>query len=160
MHEWATSGAERRNTAAYGHAISLGACRTVLGVGVDKAGSISWRSCTRRLVDLAARRLVGPSAHRPPAQWQRPRKWICARAPHRATKLSWGSDAQAELRRIPAFLSVEVSFKKSYSKKNRPRPGVSTRHLVVMGSIPNWVTTSAKRTLRCRVKFPERLAHA
>ena len=39
--------------------------RTALGVGVDKAGSISWRSCTRRLVDLAARRLVGPSAHRP-----------------------------------------------------------------------------------------------
>ena len=65
MHEWATSGAERRNTAAYGHAISLGAFRTVLGVGVDEAGSISWRSCTRRLVDLAARRLVGPSAHRP-----------------------------------------------------------------------------------------------
>ena len=63
--EWATRGDERRNTAAYGHAISLGAFRTVLGVGVDEAGSISWRSCTRRLVDLAARRLVGPSAHRP-----------------------------------------------------------------------------------------------
>ena len=65
VHEWATSGAERRNTAAYGHAISLGAFRTVLGVGVDEAGSVSWRSRTRRLVDLAARRLVGPSAHRP-----------------------------------------------------------------------------------------------
>ena len=104
MHEWATSGAERRNTAAYGHAISLGAFRTVLGVGVDKAGSISWRSCTRRLVDLAARRLVGPSAHRPSGQWQRPRKWICARAPHRATKPSRGSDAQAGLMRIPALL--------------------------------------------------------
>ena len=63
--EWATRGDERRNTAVYGHAISLGAFRTVLGVGVDEAGSISWRSCTRRLVNLAARRLVGPSAHRP-----------------------------------------------------------------------------------------------
>ena len=63
--EWATRGDERRNTAAYGHAISLGAFRTVLGVGVDEAGSISWRSRTRRLVNLAARRLVGPSAHRP-----------------------------------------------------------------------------------------------
>ena len=64
-HEWAASGAERRNTAAYGHTISLSAFRTVLGVGVDEAGSIFWRSRTRRLVDLAARRLVGPSAHRP-----------------------------------------------------------------------------------------------
>ena len=32
----------------------------------------------------------------------------------------------------------------------------TTRNLVVMGSIPNWVTTSAKRTLRSRVQFPER----
>ena len=80
IHEWATRGAERRNTAAYGHAISLvGAFRTVLGVGVDEAGSISWRLCTRRLVDLAARRLVGCRAVSSPAQWQRPRKWICAR---------------------------------------------------------------------------------
>ena len=48
----------------------------------------------------------GPSAVSSPAQWQRPRKWICARAPHRATKPScWGSDAQAELMRIQAFLS-------------------------------------------------------
>ena len=31
----------------------------------------------------------------------------------------------------------------------------TTRHLVVMGSIPIWVTTSAKRTLRFRVQFPE-----
>ena len=65
IHAWATSGAKRRNTAAYGHVISLGTFRTALGVGVDEAGSASWRSCTRRLVDLAARRLVGPSAHRP-----------------------------------------------------------------------------------------------
>ena len=36
VHEWATSGAETRNTAAYGHAISLGAFRTALGVGVDE----------------------------------------------------------------------------------------------------------------------------
>ena len=31
----------------------------------------------------------------------------------------------------------------------------TTRHIVVMGSIPNWATTSAKRTLRSRVQFPE-----
>ena len=72
VHEWAASGAERQNTAAYGRAISLGAFRTLLGVGVDEAGSISWRSCTRRLVDLAARRLVGPSAQRPSGR-------VCAR---------------------------------------------------------------------------------
>ena len=49
-----------------------------------------------------------------PAQWQRPRKkWICARAPHRATKPTWGSDAQAGLMRIPAFCSQEVSLKKA-----------------------------------------------
>ena len=31
----------------------------------------------------------------------------------------------------------------------------TTRNLVVTGSIPNWATTSAKRTLRSRVQFPE-----
>ena len=36
----------------------------------------------------------------------------------------------------------------------------TTRNLAVMGSIPSWVTTSAERTLRSRVQFPERLAHA
>ena len=62
--EWATRVDERRNTAAHGHAILLGAFRFALGVSVDEAGSISWRSRARRLVDLAARWLVGPSAHR------------------------------------------------------------------------------------------------
>ena len=32
----------------------------LLGVGVDEADSISWRLRNRWLVDLAARRLVGP----------------------------------------------------------------------------------------------------
>ena len=31
----------------------------------------------------------------------------------------------------------------------------TTRHLLVMGSIPNWANTSAKRTLRPRVQFLE-----
>ena len=31
----------------------------------------------------------------------------------------------------------------------------ATRNLVVMGPTPSWVTTSAKRTLRSRVQFPE-----
>ena len=30
----------------------------------------------------------------------------------------------------------------------------TTRHLVVMGSIPIWVTTSAKRTLGCPGSIP------
>ena len=124
MHEWATSGAERRNTAVYGHAISLGAFRTVLGVGVDEAGSISWRSCTRRLVDLAARRLVGCRAVSSPAQWQRPRKWICARAPHRATKPSWVGDAHVGPKRTPGFRKKKVPAKKVITEKSRPRPGV------------------------------------
>ena len=69
--EWATRGDERRNTAAHGHGISLGAFRTALVLGVDEAGSVSWRSRARRLVGSAARRLGGmlggdgPSAHRP-----------------------------------------------------------------------------------------------
>ena len=63
--EWATRGDERRNTAAHGHGISLGAFRTALVLGVDKASSVSWRSRARRLVGSAARRLDGPSAHRP-----------------------------------------------------------------------------------------------
>ena len=54
--EWATRGDERRNTAAHGHGISLGAFRTSLVLGVDEAGSVSWRSRARRLV---ARRLGG-----------------------------------------------------------------------------------------------------
>ena len=53
--------------------ISLVAFRTVLGVYVEEAGSISWRSRTWRLVDSAARRpggltgrqLTGPVAEAP-----------------------------------------------------------------------------------------------
>ena len=36
--EWATKGDERRNTAAHGHGILLGAFRTALVLGVDEAG--------------------------------------------------------------------------------------------------------------------------
>ena len=69
-NEWAASGAERRITAAYGHAISLGAFRTVLGVGVDEAGSISGAralggSSTLRLGGLSGRQLTGPVAEGP-----------------------------------------------------------------------------------------------
>ena len=64
--EWAMRGDERRNTAAHGHGISLDAFRTALVLGgVDEAGSVSWRSRARRLVGSSARRLDGPSAHRP-----------------------------------------------------------------------------------------------
>ena len=47
------------NTAAHGHGISLGAFRTALVLGVDEAGSVSWRSRARRLVGSSARRLGG-----------------------------------------------------------------------------------------------------
>ena len=36
----------------------------------------------------------------------------------------------------------------------------TTSNLVVMGSIPKWVTTSVKRTLRSRVQCPGRLTRA
>ena len=54
--EWATRGGERRHTAAYDHDISLCAFRTVLGLGVDEADSVSWRSRARRHVGSAAAR--------------------------------------------------------------------------------------------------------
>ena len=114
MREWATSGVERRNTAAYGHAISLGAFRTALEVGVDEAGSVSWRSCTRRLVDLAARRLGGLSGRQltgPVAE--APEVDLRSSAASRPTKPSWGSDVQEGLMRIPAFLSHKFPYKKS-----------------------------------------------
>ena len=71
MHEWATSGAERRNTAAYGHAISLGAFRTVsLGSMWTRrarfpgaralGGSSTWR-----LSGLSGRQRTGPVAEAP-----------------------------------------------------------------------------------------------
>ena len=120
--EWATRGDERRNTAAHGHGISLGAFRTVNPWGRCGRGGLDFLA----LVHSAARQLGGSAACRAvssPAQWQRPRKWICARAPHRATKPSWGSGAQAGLKRIPAFLSVEVSLKKVIPKKPNLRRG-------------------------------------
>ena len=58
--EWAARGGKRRNTAAHEHENSLGAFRMALRVGVDEAGSVSWRSRGRRLVGSAARRLDRP----------------------------------------------------------------------------------------------------
>ena len=115
MHEWATSEAERRNTVAYEHAISLGAFRTVLGVGVDEAGSISWRLCTRRLVDLAARRLVGPSARTGPVA-EAPEVDLRSSAAlrHQAELVVWcpgGADANS------SFSATQVSVKKNIPKK-------------------------------------------
>ena len=60
VHEWAARGDKRRNTVAHEHDISLGAFTMALGVGVDEAGSVSWRSRARRLVGSAAQRLDGP----------------------------------------------------------------------------------------------------
>ena len=49
-----TRGDLRRNTAAHGHGISLGAFRMALALGVDEAGLVSWRSRARRLGGSAA----------------------------------------------------------------------------------------------------------
>ena len=66
LDKWATRGGKRRNTAAYGHAISLGTFTMALVICLDEAGSVSWRSRARRLVDSsAARRLDAPSDHWP-----------------------------------------------------------------------------------------------
>ena len=89
------------------------------------------RSAARRLGDSAARRLIGSPAQR----WERPRNRSHVAARDQTTKPSWGSDAQAELRRIPAFLSMEVSLKKRYYEQTRPRPGVSTPGFLVIGQL-------------------------
>ena len=53
VHEWATRGGERRNTAAYGHGISLGAFTTALGLDLDEAGSVSCRAGIPGFLGLA-----------------------------------------------------------------------------------------------------------
>ena len=88
VREWATRGGERRNAAAYDKGISLGVCRTVLGVSVNDAGSIFWCARARRLVYSAAQR--ARRAVSSLAQWQRPRMWIYVAAPHPPTKPSRG----------------------------------------------------------------------
>ena len=56
--EWATRGDEKRNTAAHGHGISLGAFRTALVFRVDEAGGFGFLAFARS----AARRLGGSAA--------------------------------------------------------------------------------------------------
>ena len=100
-------------TAAYGHGISLGAFRMALGVGVNEAGSISWRSrarrgsSTRRLGGLAG----GLSACRPSGTGP---------GSDRTTKPSRGCDVQvqAELKRISAFLLNKVLGSKVIAKNS------------------------------------------
>ena len=91
--KWATRGGERRNTAVYDKGISLGVCRTILGVSVNDAGSIFWWCArARRLVYSAAQRAqrAVSSLAQFTAHWQRPQMWIYAAAPHRTTKPSLG----------------------------------------------------------------------
>ena len=47
--------------------------------------------------------------------------WIYVAPPDRATKPSWGGDAQAKLKRIPVFVVKHSSRKKSYGEKRVPR---------------------------------------
>ena len=119
--EWATRGGERRNTAAYDKGISLGVCRTILGISVNDAGSIFWCARARRLVYSAAQR--ARRAVSSLAQWQRPRMWIYVAAPHRTTKPSWGGDAQAGLMRISSVSSHKCPRLKVIPKKVNPDRG-------------------------------------
>ena len=118
MHEWATSGAERRNTAAYGHAISL---RFELSLGSVWArwarfpgaralgGSSTWR-----LGGLSGRQLTGPVAEAPgPGSGFALERRIAP--PSRARGLM--PDAQAGLMRIPASLSHKCPYEKLSQKK-------------------------------------------
>ena len=123
--EWATRGGERRNTAAYDKGISLGVCRTILGVSVNDAGSIFWCARARRLVYSAAQR--ARRAVSSLAQWQRPRMWIYAAAPHHTTKPSWGGDAHVGLKRTPGFLQNKVPAKKVIAEKPDLDRGCATR---------------------------------
>ena len=125
----AMRGGERRNTAASGNRIR--AVRLESGiwnghwVRCGRGGlvflALARSAARRRLGGSAARRLVGS-----PAQWERPRNRSHVAARDRTTKPSWESDAQVELRRVPAFLSMEVSLKKviTHYEKNVPCPGV------------------------------------
>ena len=71
----------------------------------------------------------------------------------------------AHLSALPVVWSQSHSFRFQDPPPPPKKPGAwpsslvvntTTRNRVVMGSSPNWVTPSAKRTLRSRVHFPER----
>ena len=109
-------------------------------ISVDKAGLFSWRLRTRRFVGSVTRRRGGPPSHRPSG---------------RGPRCGFLSD-----RAIPPPSQAGVGFGLWLVRPSSLVVDATTRHLVAMGSIPNWVTTSAKRTLRSRVQFPGRLAHA
>ena len=119
--EWTTRGDKRRNTAAHGHGISLGALRTALVLGVDEAGSVSWRSRARRLVGsalggLTGRQLTGPVAEAPEVNLRR-----SARSDYEtelAARSPGGADANS------SFFVGGSSRKKSYYEKVVPCPGV------------------------------------
>ena len=71
---------ERRRKAEHGGtgtSHSRTAPGTIRAISVDKAGLFSWRLHARRFVGSVTQRRGGPLAHRPPAQWRRPRMWIC-----------------------------------------------------------------------------------
>ena len=101
--------------------VIVGGVWTICETSVEEAGSVSWRSCARRLVGSAARWLDGPSSaasslltgpvkEAPEVNLRR-----SARSDHQ-TKLV-ARYTQAELRRIPAFLSVEAPVRKPFKSK-------------------------------------------
>ena len=101
--EWA--GDERKRKAEHGGVgtpHSRGASGMVIGSGAGEVGSFSWRSRARRLVGSVARRRGGSSARTGPVgETPEPESRRSARSDHQAS--SWGSDAQAELRRVQLF---------------------------------------------------------
>ena len=128
-HTWRTPGAPLNSSSAHSCrtpvALLSHSCRTpvaLLSHSCRTPVALLSHSCR---TPVSSRGALLAQRVRTPLWWQRPRKWICARAPHRATKPSWGSDAQAELMRTPGFLQNKVPAKKSYYRKTRPRLGVS-----------------------------------
>ena len=120
--EWATSGGERRNTAAYDKGISLGVCRTILGVSVNDRGLnflVRARSAARLLggsAGSAGCQLTDPVAETPDVDLRR------SAASHHQAELGGRCPRGAEAN--PGVWSKQSSRKKSYYRKTRPRPGV------------------------------------
>ena len=88
--------------------------RTALVLGVDKAGSVSWRSRAWRLVGSAARRFDGPSAHRPSGRGLEVNLRRSARSDHEtelAARSPGGADANF------SFSITQVPRKKVITKK-------------------------------------------
>ena len=114
--EWA--GDERRLKAEHGGVgtpHSRGASGMIIGSGAGEVGSFSWHSRAWRLVGSVTQRRGDSSAHRPSGR--DPGTGVTSQRAIGPPSRGGGSDAQAELRRIQAFLLITVSLSKVITKK-------------------------------------------